>query len=95
MKIQKDINTAQIETINIFAEAVNLNKSAVEQKQKELDLMEEADRTTDESKKNKLVKEAEKLRKSSQKNEAASKSKVHGSTAKDIGCESSYGSWNR
>lgn len=75
IKIQKDINAAQVETINIFASAINLNKIAVEQKQKQLDLLDEADRTPDPDKKNKLLKEAEKLRKSSLKNEADSKIK--------------------
>ncbi|HRH67650.1 MAG TPA: hypothetical protein PLU53_15230, partial [Bacteroidia bacterium] len=75
VKIQKDINTAQVETITIFASAVNMNKLAVEEKQKQLDLLDEADKTTDENKKIKLIKEAEKLGKSSRKNEMLSRQK--------------------
>ena len=75
IKIQKDINNAQVETINIFATAINLNKKAVEQKQKQLDLLEKADRTSDQGEKDKLFKEAEKLGKASQKTEALSKQK--------------------
>lgn len=73
VKLQKDINTRQLETIDIFAGAVNLNRKAVEEKQKQLDLLDEAERTTDPGKKSKLVKEAEKFRKSSEKNEQLSK----------------------
>lgn len=75
IKIQKDINNAQVETINIFATAINLNKKAVEQKQKQLDLLEKADRSSDQGEKDKLFKEAEKLGKASQKTEALSKQK--------------------
>ncbi len=47
-QVQEEITSSQVETINLFAEGVNLNKKSVEEKQRQVDLLDSAQKTDDE-----------------------------------------------
>ena len=56
VKLKKDILGKQVETIDVFAEAINLNKKSIEEKDNELALMDSAQVETDKDKKSDFIK---------------------------------------
>ncbi len=73
MKIKKDIRDVQKETIKIFAKAMDLNRKASEEKEKSLELMDQAQMESDERKKKELLRKWEGLQSSSEKHDKESK----------------------
>jgi hypothetical protein len=58
VKIKGDITNKQVETIDVFASAVNLNKKAIEEKEKELALMDQARFEKDSVKRSSMLRES-------------------------------------
>ena len=56
VKLKKDITDRQVTTIDVFAQAINLNKKSIEEKEYELALMDSAQAETDKDKKSDFVK---------------------------------------
>ncbi len=73
MKIKEDIRDVQKETIKIFARAMDLNRKASEEKEKSLELMDQAQMESDERKKKELLRKWEGLQSSSEKHDKESK----------------------
>ena len=55
-KLKKEITSKQVETIDVFAEAINLNNKSVQEKENELALMDSAYAETDKDKKSDYIK---------------------------------------
>ncbi len=81
-QVQKEITDKQVETINLFAEGVNLNKKSVEEKQQQVNLMDSAQATEDKTIREELLQQAEILRIESEKNQELSREKLTASQAK-------------
>ena len=62
VELNKKITNKQVETINVFAEAVNLNKKAVEEKQEQGRLMDSAEMEQDIQKKAKIFVQADSMK---------------------------------
>ncbi|HQV99314.1 MAG TPA: hypothetical protein PLZ91_03230 [Bacteroidia bacterium] len=69
VEVNKEITSKQVETIDIFADAVNQNKIAVEQKQEQNRLMDKAEVEQDRPTKAQIFIQADAMRDSSKKNE--------------------------
>lgn len=78
----ENITKEQVNTINLFAEGVNLNKLSVEEKQQQVDLLDSAQKITDDNQRMELIRQAEILGQSSAKNESLSKEKFAASQKK-------------
>ena len=81
-KAQENVTKEQVNTINLFAEGVNLNKVSVEEKQQQVDLLDSAQKISDESLRNDLLQQAELLGQSSERNQVLSKEKFSASQQK-------------
>jgi len=81
-EVQEKITEKQVETINLFAEGVNLNKLSVEEKQQQINLLDSANNVTDETERVALLQEAEKLKIQSEEHQELSKVKLSASQAK-------------
>jgi hypothetical protein len=81
-QVQTEITNSQVETINLFAEGVNLNKQAVEEKQRQVDLMDSAQKIEDPLAREAVLQEAEDLGIRSDRNQELSKEKLNASQAK-------------
>ncbi len=76
------ISTKQVETIDLFAEGINLNKQAVEEKQLQVDLMDSARHESNEVKRLALESKADSLGMKSSKHEQLSHEKLSASQQK-------------
>lgn len=81
-EVQEKITEKQVETINLFAEGVNLNKLSVEEKQLQINLLDSANNVSDETERVALLQEAEKLKIQSEEHQELSKVKLSASQAK-------------
>lgn len=79
---RKKIETRQQETIDIFVDAVNMNRKALEQKEQQLALMDSARTVSDPDLKQKLESEAENLKAASAKSESVSSEKFASAKSK-------------
>lgn len=79
---EEKVYQGQVETIETFAEAVNLNKLAVEQKQQQIDLLDAAQAETNEIRRDSMMLAAENLKSLSLKNEELAKQKFSASQQK-------------
>jgi len=75
-QVQTEITNSQVETINLFAEGVNLNKQSVEEKQRQVELLDSAQRTDDESLRAQLLTAAADLAFESEKHQEESVAKL-------------------
>ena len=74
-KIKQDITKKQEETIDVFAEAVNLSKLSLEENDKAMMLMDKAHSESDAKKRNEYLKQSDELKALSAKHEQQSKEK--------------------
>ena len=81
-EVQEKITEKQVETINLFAEGVNLNKLSVEEKQQQISLLDSANSISDTSARETVLQEAERLGILSAEHQEQSKVKLNASQAK-------------